>query len=168
MCNYEVAHMKYASGESMTEDTIEREVLISAPRERVWEIITHAEHVGTWFSDAAEIDLRPGGVIVLRWESHGTMYGIIERVDAPQVFSYRWNPFLFDQRPTKEDSTLVEFTLTARGDHTHVRVVESGFQSLARTEDELAEQFGKNSHGWEIQVRDLEHYIQELPAPSHI
>ena len=43
----------------MTEDRIERDVLIDAPVERVWALITQAEHLGTWFGDAgADIDLR--------------------------------------------------------------------------------------------------------------
>ena len=46
----------------MTEDRIERDVLIDAPVKRVWALITEAEHLGTWFGDAgADIDLREGG-----------------------------------------------------------------------------------------------------------
>ena len=49
-------------GHEMTQDSIEREVTIEAPVERVWSVITEAEHVGRWFGDAgAEVDLRPGG-----------------------------------------------------------------------------------------------------------
>ena len=33
-------------------DQIEREVVIDAPVERVWALITAAEHVGAWFSEA--------------------------------------------------------------------------------------------------------------------
>jgi uncharacterized protein YndB with AHSA1/START domain len=48
----------------MDHDRIERKALINAPQERVWELLTEAEHLGRWFGDAgAEIDLRPGGRI---------------------------------------------------------------------------------------------------------
>jgi uncharacterized protein YndB with AHSA1/START domain len=30
-------------------DRIEREVTIDAPPERVWELVTEAEHLGRWF-----------------------------------------------------------------------------------------------------------------------
>jgi uncharacterized protein YndB with AHSA1/START domain len=51
----------------MVPDQIERETVINAPVERVWELITEAEHLGRWFGDAgAEIDLRPGGAMILR------------------------------------------------------------------------------------------------------
>ena len=50
----------------MTADQIERETTIAAPVERVWSLITEAEHLGKWFGDAgAEIDLRPGGALRL-------------------------------------------------------------------------------------------------------
>jgi len=148
----------------MAEDRIEREVMVAAPRERVWEIITQAEHVGKWFGDSAEVDLRPGGAIVLRWDKHGTMYGIVEKVDEPHCFSYRWNPGIIDEKPTNENSTLVEFTLTPQGEQTRVRVVETGFSRLSRDESERAEQFKDNTDGWAIQLRDLQQYVEQLPV----
>ena len=148
----------------MVEDRIEREVVVAAPRERVWQIITQAEHIGKWFGDSAEVDLRPGGAIVLRWDKHGTAYGMIEKVDEPHYFSYRWNPGIMDEKPTNEASTLVEFTLTPQGEQTRVRVVETGFSRLPRNESERAEQFKDNSDGWAMQLRDLNEYVEQLPV----
>ena len=148
----------------MAEDRIEREIMIAAPRERVWEIITQAEHVGIWFGDSAEVDLRPGGAIVLRWDKYGTMRGIVEKVDKPHTFSYRWNPGVKDEQPATETSTLVEFTLTSQGAQTRVRVVESGFSRLQRTESDRAEQFKDNYDGWATQLADLQQYVEQLPV----
>ena len=148
----------------MVQDRIEREVVVAASPERVWEIITQAKHVGTWFGDSAEIDLRPGGTIVLHWEKHGTQYAIIEKIDEPRYFSYRWNPGATGKNPSKDDSTLVEFTLTPHEGQTRVRVVESGFNCLSRNESERAEQFENNSDGWAIQLRDLREYVDGLAA----
>lgn len=146
----------------MVEDRIEREIVVAAPRERVWEIITQAEHVGKWFGDSAEIDLRPGGTMVLRWEKHGTMYGMIEKIDEPNYFSYRWMPGRLNEKPSKENSTLVEFTLTPEGGQTRVRVVETGFSRLLMTDSERAEQFADNTKGWASQLRDLQQYVEQL------
>lgn len=148
----------------MVDDRIEREVMVAARPARVWAIITQAEHVGKWFGDSAEIDLRPGGAIVLRFDNFGTTYGTIEKVDEPNAFSYRWNPGIIDEKPTTESSTLVEFTLTPEGEQTRVRVVETGFSRLPRNESERAEQFKDNSRGWGIQLRDLEQYVGQLPV----
>jgi uncharacterized protein YndB with AHSA1/START domain len=148
----------------VVQDRIEREAVIAAPPERVWQIITQAEHVGTWFGDYAEIDLRPGGTIMLRWDKYGTQYGTIETVDEPRCFSYRWNPGSTDEKPTEADSTLVEFTLIPHEGQTRLRVVETGFSRLSRNESERAEQFENNNEGWATQLRDLREYVDGLAA----
>ena len=117
----------------MAPDQITRETTIDAPVERVWALLTEAEHLGRWFGDAgAEIDLRPGGALVLRWSGYGTVLGRIETIEPHRRFAYRWG--LDHQEPGEGNSTLVDFTLTPTGDGTRLRVVESGFASLARTE----------------------------------
>jgi uncharacterized protein YndB with AHSA1/START domain len=148
----------------MVEDRIEREVVIAAPPERVWEIITQAEHVGEWFGDSAEIDLRPGGTMMLRWEKHGTHYATIDKIEPPRYFSYRWNPTVTGEKPGNDDSTLVEFTLTPHDNQTLLRVVETGFSRLQVTDDKRAEQFENNSEGWAIQLQDLRAYVDGLAA----
>ena len=102
----------------MLSDQIERETVIGAPVERVWALITEAEHLGRWFGDAgAEIDLRPGGAIVLRWSGHGTNHGRVVAVEPPNRFAYRWAPFKDPggDQPVEGNSTLVEFTLEPEG-----------------------------------------------------
>ena len=74
----------------MVPDRIEREVLIEAPVDVVWSIVTEAEHVGTWFSDSAEIDLHPGGKTVLTWDEYGTFPGRIREFEPPRFISFRW------------------------------------------------------------------------------
>ena len=130
----------------MVPDQIERETVIDAPVERVWALITEAEHLGRWFGDAgAEIDLRPGGAMVLRWAEHGTSRGRVVAVEPHTRFSYRWAPFKDPggDEPVEGNSTLVEFTLQPEGDGTRLRVVESGFASLATSEEQRA----KNAQG---------------------
>jgi len=140
-------HTRHEEGE--LQDTIEREVHINAPVERVWALVTQAEHLGTWFADAgAEIDLRPGGVLKLTWQEQGTAEGRVERVDEPTAFAFRWRssgPF------DEADSTLVEFTLSAAGEGTAVRVVESGFAALADGEQRHAD----HTEGWAIELGHL-------------
>lgn len=114
-------------------DRIERDVLIAAPVERVWDLITTAEHLGRWFGDAgAEIDLRPGGRLTLRWHDSGAVDGRVEVVEPPRRFAYRWQ---HSGDPAAEltpaNSTFVDFTLAAEGGGTRVAVVESVFAALA-------------------------------------
>ncbi len=143
----------------MVPEQIEREVVIAAPIERVWATITQPEHVGTWFGDAgAEIDLRPGGTIIIRWKDYGTGYGIVERVEPPHVFAWR-GALLGHTEVRPDNSTVVVFTLTAEGGQTRLRVVESGFHMLAIPADEALKQAEGNVEGWRIKMDELAAYV---------
>ena len=44
----------------MEADRIEREIVVEAPQDRVWTLLTTAEHLEQWWAfDGARIDLRP-------------------------------------------------------------------------------------------------------------
>ena len=151
----------------MTEDRIEREVVIDAPVERVWALITQSEHLGTWFGDAgADIDLREGGELELRWEEHGTSRGRIERLDEPTAFSFRWAPFKDPGgvEPVDGNSTLVEFTLVSEGDGTRLRVVESGFTGLDAAAEQQRKNYESNTEGWSLELGELVDYASRVNA----
>jgi len=151
----------------MVHDQIERETVINAPVERVWELITEAEHLGRWFGDAgAEIDLRPGGAMILRWSEHGTSRGRVVAVEPRTRFSYRWAPFKDPggEEPVEGNSTLVEFTLAADAEGTRLRVVESGFGSLVTSEQQRAENHKGNTEGWAKELGELGEYAQKVAA----
>ena len=63
---------------------------VDAPPDVVWSIVTEPRHVARWFSDEAEIDLRPGGAMLLTWHRHGTFQARVETVDPPRTFAFRW------------------------------------------------------------------------------
>ena len=147
-------------------DRIERDVLIAAPVERVWELITSAEHVGRWFGDAgAEIDLRPGGTLSLSWREHGTVYGRVEAVEPPHRFAYRWLSTVGSQaEPTPANSTLTEFTLAVEGEATRVAVVESGFDALDVDAAERTAALASHTRGWAAELNELAAYALGAPA----
>jgi uncharacterized protein YndB with AHSA1/START domain len=143
----------------MTRDRIEREVLIAAPIERVWAVLTERQHIAAWFgpgdgaSRPAEqltaIDLRPGGVMVLDHGEYGTFPTRIERVEPPDFFSYRWASAYPGEPATDDNSTLVEFRLTADGAQTRLTVTESGFAFLViPPAREATAGFDSHSDGW--------------------
>jgi uncharacterized protein YndB with AHSA1/START domain len=144
-------------------DRIERHVLIAAPVERVWELITSAEHIGSWFADAgAEIDLRPGGALSLSWREHGTFHGRVEVVEPPRRFAYRWLSKLdLKAEPTPGNSTLAEFTLAAEGDGTRVAVVESGFDALDADTAERTAALKSHTEGWKAELGELVAYAAQ-------
>lgn len=100
---------------TMVQDMIEREVVYPVSPERVWAALTEPDQIRRWFgNEGAEIDLRPGGAIHLSW-SHGTSRAIVETVDPPREFAFRWAPGYKGEDPNRpiEDQplTLVAFTL---------------------------------------------------------
>jgi uncharacterized protein YndB with AHSA1/START domain len=146
----------------MPQDWIEREVLIEASLERVWAVLTDAPQVAGWFSDFAEIDLRPGGRAAFGWEQRGVHRAVIQRVEPPSGFSYRWAR-LPDAEPGEGNSTLIEFTLTEVFAGTLVRVVETGFASLHATEQEQDTALKENTDRWIAELAELKDYA-ERPA----
>ena len=149
----------------MVPDRIEREIVIDAPLEVVWAVVTAPEHVGSWFSDSAEIDLRPGGKATLTWNEHGSFPLRIEKVDPPHSVAYRWaRPA--GAEPRAGNSTLVEFILSEEGEGTRLRVVESGVAALEAAEEEKAKHFQENTQGWERELGELREYVSNLVSPS--
>jgi uncharacterized protein YndB with AHSA1/START domain len=138
-------------------DAIRREIDIDAPREVVWGIVTEARHLAGWFSDEAEIDLRPGGAILLTWHGHGVYRAHVETVEPPHTFAFRW--VLRDgEEPVKDGSTLVEMTLTPIDGGTRLTVVESGFSDLSWPEVERSRYAGQNAGGWTRELDELRAY----------
>jgi uncharacterized protein YndB with AHSA1/START domain len=149
----------------MVPEQIERETVIAAPVERVWTLLTEAEHLGRWFGDTgAEIDLRPGGAFSLSWEQHGTVRGRVVDVEPNARFSYRW--IVIGDRehgdPVEGNSTLVEFTLAPAGDATRLRVVESGFAALATTDEQRRSNYDDNVGGWRQVLDQLDAHVARV------
>jgi uncharacterized protein YndB with AHSA1/START domain len=146
-------------------ERIEREVLIEAPIDVVWAVLTEPEHVAGWFSHSAEIDLRPGGEATFDWPEHGPARAWVEVVEPPRSFAFRWVRAVGEEQ-RKENSTLVEFTLAADGDHTRLRVVESGFRELAWSEDKKAKYADENIRGWQLELDELRDYVSQHVRPT--
>jgi uncharacterized protein YndB with AHSA1/START domain len=157
-----LAPTRLRGGLRVVPDRISREVVIDAPPDRVWAIVTDPRHVARWFSDEAEIELRSGGAMLLRWHGHGTYRGRVEAVDPPHRFAFRW----LRREHDDGSSTLVEFILAPEGSSTRLRVVESGFQRLAWAEDEKARYAGENADGWVHELNQLRDYAAGLGSSA--
>ena len=145
----------------MGTDRIERDIFIKAPVERVWTVLTSAGHLAQWFSETAELDLRPGGRLAVGWEEHGTGLGVVERVEEPHLLAWRW-AHKAGLEVQDGNSTLVEFTLMPEGDGTRLRIVESGFDALDLPVEDRRKQREDNTGGWEIQGENLRAYAEQL------
>ena len=132
----------------MVPNQIEREIQIDAPIDVVWQVVTQPEHINAWFTDTADIDLRPGGDGRLGWDGRGTSVLRVVDVDVPHRFSYRWC-HEEGTEPGVATSLLVTFTLTASGGGTLLRVVESGYATVEWPEDQKTAVFDAHQGGWD-------------------
>jgi uncharacterized protein YndB with AHSA1/START domain len=127
--------------------TIDREVVIEAPAEVVWRIITEPDQMTQWFADRVELVLEPG--------AHGYMWFgdqggpvVVETVEPPSRFSFRWN-HPRGEEPADGNSMLVEFTLTPEGaERTRLRVTESGHELRDWPDTEKQRYADEHSGGW--------------------
>jgi uncharacterized protein YndB with AHSA1/START domain len=141
-------------------DRIERSVEMAHPPARVWAALTTAEGLGSWFGNAATIDLRPGGEAQLAWTSGDKASMRIERVEEPTIFGFTWGIYgLPDGDPRR---TYVEFTLVPTGSGTRLTVVESGFAQLP--EDDYRKAFSSNTEGWASELGELVEYLDANAA----
>ncbi len=149
---------------SPSTDHIERSVIISAPRERVWNALSNAENFGTWFgADLKGKRFEPGqrtqGQITILDMEHLDFDVIIERIEPQSLMSYRWHPCSSDASVdcTQDPRTLVTFTLVELpGNQTRLTVVETGFDKIHP--QRRMGLFRGNTQGWVWQLGRLTIY----------
>jgi len=148
-------------------DRIERDILIEAPAEVVWGVITEPEQISRWFSDEADVQARAGAEGTLTWRPGGRagnpdaeMIAPIRVVDAEPFrrFSFRWG-HPEDAVPDDGNSALVEFSLIEEAAGTRLRVVESGINSVTHGDDDRARYLDSHEHGWEKHLGELLEYV---------
>jgi uncharacterized protein YndB with AHSA1/START domain len=150
-----------------TTDRIEKEILLKAPRSRVWRAITDSKEFGAWFQCVFTDPFRPGarvkGKITYPGYEHLTMDIVIEKMEPERLFSFRWHPGAPDPNVdySKEPTTLVEFKLEDADGGTRLKLVESGFDAIPIAR--RAEAFKSNDGGWTEQMTNIEDYLRRNP-----
>jgi len=144
-------------------DRIERSILINAPRSKVWRAISDAEAFGEWFgANLKGQTFAPGqrakGQITIAGYEHIAFDVIVERVEPQRLLSYRWHPYAVDPAVdySKEEPTLVTFTLQDAPEGTLLTVVESGFDRVPP--GRRLEAVRMNTGGWEAQLDNIQRH----------
>jgi len=123
------------------ERVIERETLLEAEPERVWEALTDESLLADWFADGARIDPWEGGEVEFECED-GERRGTVQRIDAERELAFTW-------ARRGEGESLVRFTLEPVEYGTRLVVVERAVAGPVAVA--LAPQFA-----WTRRLRALE------------
>ena len=147
----------------MQTDRIEKQVLLRAPRARVWRALTDSAEFGAWFGVRVQGAFAQGarvkGQITTPGYEHVTLEIDIERIEPERLFSYRWHPYAVDAKVdySSEPTTLVEFRLEEAKEGTRLTIVESGFDRIPAAR--RAEAFRMNDGGWTYQIKNIERHV---------
>lgn len=136
-------------------NSIEKEIVIKASQQEVYNAITDPTRITEWFPEAIEGSLAVGDRPILDFGDHGKNQIYVEAARPFEYFAYRWIPgskhFVGDV--LTQVNTLVEFDIHDVNGATKVILKETGFASLP---EEVREQkYSDNNGGWEYMLNRL-------------
>ena len=160
-------------------DRIEKQVLLKASRERVWQAVSDSSCFGSWFGvdfdgPFVEGEKLTGRIVpttvdaevaAMQKPYENTAFEWrVEKIEPMRRISFRWHPFGIEKNVdyASESMTLVVFELHDAPGGILLTVTESGFDKLPP--ERRARAFSANEGGWTHQMRLVEKY---LALPGH-
>lgn len=148
---------------STSTDRIDKQILLHAPRARVWRALTDSREFGAWFGvklgGSFAVGERITGRLTIPGYDHLDIGLTVERIEPEQLFSFRWHPNAVDTKVDYADEplTLVEFRLSDAPGGTLLALSESGFDRLPPERREVA--WRMNDGGWQAQLEKLRRHV---------
>lgn len=136
--------------------SIEKELFIKAPPERIFRALTEKEELERWFMKTAVVDLHPGGAIRFEWGSSVFNFGKILVLEPPHRFSYTWEAI-------SPGPTTVTFELTAENDGTLLHLIQSG---IGEGED-WDHYYNVSNNGWNVHLKNLIAWLETGISEPH-
>ena len=142
-------------------DMIQREIIIKASKERIYEAIANPEQVILWFPDTIEGDYSVGKHPIFGFGEQCRNQIYIEDAKPYDYFAYRWIPgassFFGDVRNVP--NTLVEFRISQQSDNIcKVTLTETGFADLPV--ELMATAVEQNASGWDFMLDRLVNHFE--------
>lgn len=134
--------------------TVEKEIWIAAPRERVWQAITTAEQLMKWWSDYWEIEALEPGATIKFGEPGDLMLATVKSVEPLEKFVIRW-----PAQPQYHNTEIFTiFELEEENGGVRLKVAETGFEALP--EDIRQKRFESTATGYEKVLGELKKYVE--------
>ncbi len=124
---------------------VERDTLVEATPEEVWEALTDGDRLEEWMAPEVELDPAEGGEIAVR-DGDDERAGTVETVEEHERLAFTWS------RPGEGES-FVEFTIEALPAGTRVTVVETPIGPTAIA-----------AAGWGSRLARLRHSLRLAPV----
>ncbi len=152
-------------------DSIRKQVVLKAPRSRVWRAISDSQAFGTWFGMTIEGPFVAGKTVkgtiaktqvdpevAKQQEPYVGMPCdlMIERIEPETRFAFRWHPGAEPNVAPDAPTTLVTFELGDAPGGTQLTITESGFDALPL--EKRAKAFADNEGGWQAQLTLIAKY----------
>jgi uncharacterized protein YndB with AHSA1/START domain len=136
------------------QDTIERDIVINAPLDRVWDLVTET---GWWVpsDEPVDDDRTPGAVVVRESEKWGRFPVEVIELRPMSYAAFRWSSGYPGAELSPGRTTLIEFTVTPAESGVVVAVRESGFANLDAPDELKKQNFESNSGGWSQELDSL-------------
>jgi uncharacterized protein YndB with AHSA1/START domain len=69
---------------------VTRTIVLPVTRDEAWEALTDPERLREWFANDVELDVRPGGEGVFRWDNGESRRAVVDEVDEGERLVLRW------------------------------------------------------------------------------
>ena len=129
--------------------SVEREVVIAASPETVWQLLVDPEQATRWMGWSATFDLRPGGRYRIEVIPGHIASGKFVEIDPPRRLVHTWGWEPESGSSVAPGSTTVEYELIPNEIGTLLRFSHRNLPS--------SEAAASHAHGWD-------HYLERLPA----
>ena len=93
---------------------VNREIVVPVEPDEVWDALTDPERLEEWFANDVELDPRPGGAGVFRWDNGEERRATVREAEPGERLVLDW-----------DDEGAVEFTIEEVAGGTRLVVVET-------------------------------------------
>ncbi len=135
-------------------NSIARELVIKAPRDRVWKAIVDPDTMAKWFFNGWRGDWKVGSLVWFLFEGYGEVPAILTHLGGDRL-SFRWNRLdPTTENPNLDDLALdVTFEAENHPDGTLLKVHESGYERLS--DADYANDYPDHEQGWTSELAEL-------------
>jgi len=109
----------------VSDERVTRKVVLPAGPDEVWATLTTPEELSVWLGEVVELELEPGGSLVVRERDGITRRGVVETAEPGRTLSFRWRRLAGAGRSLEVgEATRVTFVLEADPGGTRLTVTE--------------------------------------------